>query len=180
MLLPDRADKTGSDRYVYDPGRPTVSPRVLGDEMESRYAELLNSKDVVAYRSLPLSAAFRVVGPMSATLHVSANVPEIDIFVRISEQDPGRGHFLLAEGKCRVRFVGEKPVRVAVDLWHTAVQIAKGHRIVVDITSAAFPIYARNLNTGENSLTGTTFRTARVTVHRGANTPSFVELSVVP
>src|SRR5262249_2526598 len=121
-----------------------------------------------------------IVGPMSATLHVSANVPETDIFLRISEQDPERGHFLLAEGKRRVRFVGKEPVRVAVDLWHTAVRIAKGHRIVVDITSAAFPIYARNLNTGQNSLTGTRFQRARVTVHRGANTPSFVELSVVP
>src|SRR5215831_8708566 len=46
--------------------------------------------------------------------------------------------------------------------------------------SAAFPAYARNLNTGENSLTGTRFRKASVTVHRGASLPSSVELPVIP
>ena len=39
--------------------------------------------------------------------------------------------------------------------------------------------YARNLNTGENSLTGTVHRKAKVAVHRSAEFPSFVEFSSV-
>src|SRR5262249_55221367 len=104
---------------------------------------------------------------------------ETDIFVRITEETPTHGHFLLAEGKSRVRFSGSTPIQVEVELWHTAVGIAKGNRLAVDISSASFPAYARNLNTGENSLTGTAFRKANVTLHHGADFPSFVEFSCV-
>jgi uncharacterized protein len=182
-LLPDRGDsRQESDQYVYDPGDPTPSPHMLGDEMESRYGELLRErkdKDIVAYRSAPIQEPFRILGPMSAVIYVSSDAPETDVFVRISEEDPSRGRFLLAEGVSRVRFQGKKPVRVEVDLSHTAIRIAKGNRLVVDIASASFPVFARNLNTGENSLTGTVHRKAKVTVHRSAEFPSFVEFSSV-
>lgn len=112
-------------------------------------------------------------------VYLSADVPETDLFVRLSEEDTARGHFLLAEGKARVKFQDAKPTRVEVDLRHTALRIAKGHRLVVDIASASFPIYARNLNTGENSLTGTAHRKAKVMVHRSAEFPSYIEFSSV-
>jgi len=180
-LLPDRGDsRRGSDQYVYDPGDPTPSPRLLGDEMESHYSELLRErKDIVAYRSAPIQESFKILGPMSAVINVSSDVPETDVFVRISEEDPSHGHFLLAEGISRVRFQGTKPARVEVDLWHTAIRIAQGNRLVIDIASASFPVYARNLNTGENSLTGTVYRKAKVAVHWSAEFPSFVEFSSV-
>jgi putative CocE/NonD family hydrolase len=180
-LLPDRGDSRQShDQYVYDPGDPTPSPRMHGDEMESRYSKLLRKrKDIVAYRSAPIQEPFKILGPMSAVIHVSSDAPETDLFVRISEEYPLRRHFLLAEGVSRVRFQGKKPVRVEVDLCYTAIRIAKGNRLVVDIASASFPFYARNLNTGENSLIGTVHRKAKVAVHRSAEFPSFVEFSSV-
>jgi hypothetical protein len=180
-LLPDRADsRRGRDQYVYDPGDPTPSPRTLGDEMESRYSKMLaKRKDIVAYRSAPIQEPFKILGPMSAVIYVSSDVPETDIFVRISEEDSSHKHFLLAEGKTRVRFQGKKPARVEVELWHTAIRISKGNRLVVDIASASFPVYARNLNTGKNSLTGTVHRKAKVEVHRSAEFPSYVEFSSV-
>jgi uncharacterized protein len=169
-----------SRQYVYDPGDPTPSPLMLGDEWESNYGELLRDrKDIVAYRSAPIQKPFKILGPMSAVIHVSSDAPETDIVVRISEENPSHKHFLLAEGVSRVRFQGTKPARVEVDLWHTAIRIAKGNRLVVDIASASFPKYARNLNTGENSLTGTVHRKAKVAVHRSAEFPSFVEFSSV-
>jgi hypothetical protein len=180
-LLPDRGDsRRGRDQYVYDPRDPTPSPVLLGDEMESHYGKLLRErKDIVAYRSAPIQEPFKILGPMSAVIYLSSNAPETDVFVRISEEDPSHKHFLLAEGVSRVRFQGKKPVRVEVDLRHTAIRIAKGNRLVVDIASASFPEYARNLNTGENSLTGTVYRKAKVAVHRSAEFPSFVEFSSV-
>lgn len=180
-LLPDRGDsRRGRDQYVYDPGDPMPSPIMLGDEIKARYDELLRErKDIVAYRSAPIQEPFKILGPMSAVIYVSSDAPETDLFVRVSEEDPSRGHFLLAEVVSRVRFQGKKPVRVEVDLWHTAIRIAKGNRLVVDIASASFPVYARNLNTGENSLTGTVHRKANVAVHRSAEFPSFVEFSSV-
>src|SRR5262245_53442681 len=180
-LLPDRGDsRQESDQYVYDPGDPTPSPVMLGDEMASRYGVWLRwRKDIMAYRSAPIEEPFKIHGPMFAVIYISSDVPETEIVVRISAQDPSRGHFLLADGVARVRFQGTTPVRVEVDLRHTAIRVAKGNRLVVDIASASFPMYARNLNTGENSLTGTVHRKAKVTVHRSAEFPSFVELSSV-
>src|SRR5262245_55623095 len=180
-LLPDRGDgRRGRDEYVYDPGDPTPSPLLLEGEKESRYYELLRErKDIMAYRSAPIQEPFKILGPMSAVIHVSSDAPETDLFVRISEEDPSHKHFLLAEGKSRVRFQGKKPAQVEVELWHTAIRISKGNRLVVDIASASFPSYARNLNTGENSLTGTVYRKATVTVHRSAEFPSLVEFSSV-
>jgi uncharacterized protein len=180
-LLPDRGDsRRGRDQYVYDPDDPTPSPVMLGPEWESHYGELLRErKDIMAYRSAPIQEPFKILGPMSAVIYVSSDAPGTDIFVRVSEEDSSHKHFLLAEGVSRVRFQGKKPVRVEVDLWHTAIRIAKGNRLVVDIASASFPVYARNLNTGENSLTGTVHRKAKVAAHRGAEFPSFVEFSSV-
>jgi putative CocE/NonD family hydrolase len=181
-LLPDRGvNQQGSDQYVYDPRDPTPSPRTLGDDkMESRYNKTLaKRKDILAYRSAPIEEPFRILGPMSAVINVSSDAPEIDLVVRISEEDPSHGRFLLAEGRSRVRFQGKNPARVEVDLWHTAIRIAKGNRLVVDIASGSFPMYARNLNTGENSLTGAVYRKAKVTAHRSPEFPSFVEFSSV-
>jgi uncharacterized protein len=180
-LLPDRGDnRRGRDQYVYDPGDPTPSPLLLGDEMESRYGELLRErKDIVVYRSAPIQEPFKILGPMSAVIYVSSDAPETNIVVRISEEGPSGGRFMLAEGISRVRFQGKKPARAEVELWHTAIRIAKGNRLVVDIASASFPMYARNLNTGENSLTGTVHRKAKVAVHRSAEFPSFIEFSSV-
>src|SRR5262245_6775582 len=105
-LIPDRGDSQGgSDQYVYDPGDPTPSPTMFGDEMESHYRELLSErKDIMAYRSAPIEEPFTILGPMSAVIHVSSDVPETDLFVRISEEDSSGKHFLLAEGASRVRF----------------------------------------------------------------------------
>lgn len=180
-ILPDRGDSLqGSDEYVYDPGDPTPSPLTLGDEIESGYSKLLRKrKDILVYRSTPIQEPFKVLGPMSAVIYLSSDVPETDIFVRISEEDPLHKHFLIAEGKSRVWFQGTKPTTVDIDLWHTAIRIARGNRLVVDIASASFPVYARNLNTGENSLTGTVHRKATVVVHRSAEFASFVEFSSV-
>jgi putative CocE/NonD family hydrolase len=148
--------------------------------MEARYGELLAERnDILAYRSAPIQEPFKILGPMSAVICVSSDVPETDLFVRISEEDHSGGHFLLAEGKTRVQFQVQKPVRVEVDLWHTAIRIAKGNCLVVDIACASFPTDARNLNTGENSLTGTAHRKAKVEVHRSAEFSSFVEFSSV-
>ncbi|HQR33501.1 MAG TPA: CocE/NonD family hydrolase [Blastocatellia bacterium] len=181
FALLSEGDKSasGADQYIYDPGDPTPSPRMFGDEMESRYDKFLNRKDLVAYRSAVTQEPFKMLGPMSAVIYVSADVPETDLFVRISDEDATHKHFLLAEGVTRVRFEGAKPSRAEVDLWHTAIRIAQGHRLVVNIASASFPMYARNLNTGTNSLTGTTHRKAKVTLHRSVEFLSLIEFSSV-
>jgi putative CocE/NonD family hydrolase len=83
-------------------------------------------------------------------------------------------------------FVAERPleagetVKYDIDLWNTAHVFAAGHRLRVEVASAAFPKFDRNLNTGEPLATGTRMETAHQSVHHDAARPSHLVCPVVP
>ena len=54
-----------------------------------------------------------------------------------------------------------------------------GYRLRLDIASAAFPEYSRNLNTGETSELGTGSTVAHQTLYRGPEHPSHLLLPVI-
>lgn len=68
------------------------------------------------------------------------------------------------------------PVQVA--LWPTAYRFRRGHRIRVQVSSGAFPRFARNTGTGEPHATATVLHAADQEVHHGAGCPSAVVLPV--
>ncbi len=63
-----------------------------------------------------------------------------------------------------------------IDLWPTAHRFRKGHRMRVQVSSGAFPRFARNLGTGEPLATGTTMRAAEQQVYHDPEHPSAVVL----
>ena len=65
-----------------------------------------------------------------------------------------------------------------VQLWPTAYRFARGHRIRVQVSSGAFPRYARNTGTGEPLATATTLRAADQAVYHDPQHPSAVTLPV--
>lgn len=56
----------------------------------------------------------------------------------------------------------------------------EGHRIRVEVASAKFPQYMRNLNTGGNNYDETEAAIARNTVHHSQRHPSRIVLPVMP
>jgi hypothetical protein len=70
--------------------------------------------------------------------------------------------------------------RYDIDLWHTAITIAPGHRLRVEVTSAAFPLFSRNLNTGGNNETETRFVSANQAIYHDARHPSYILLPMIP
>jgi hypothetical protein len=64
----------------------------------------------------------------------------------------------------------------------TAVVIAAGHRVRLQVSSSNFPRFDRNPNTGDPPAEATEgdFRSARQTVFHDADRPSFLVLPVVP
>ncbi len=66
-----------------------------------------------------------------------------------------------------------------VDLGHTAVTVRPGERLRLDIASAAFPEYSRNLNTGGNNEVEAEYMVARQQIHSGPGHPSHLVLPVV-
>ena len=55
----------------------------------------------------------------------------------------------------------------------------KGHRLRVDITSSNFPLWDRNLNTGNDPGTDTEVRMADQTIYHDRGRPSHILLPVV-
>jgi putative CocE/NonD family hydrolase len=68
--------------------------------------------------------------------------------------------------------------RAAVTLWPTAYRFKRGHRIRVQVSSGAFPRYARNPGTGEPRATATRLLAADQAVYRDPAHPSAVTLPV--
>ena len=66
-----------------------------------------------------------------------------------------------------------------LDVWFTSRVFPAGHRLRVTISSALFPKYDRNLNTGGNNERDSTFVVAHQRVLHDAAHPSRVVLPVV-
>jgi predicted acyl esterase len=67
-----------------------------------------------------------------------------------------------------------------VRLWPTAHRFKRGHRIRVQVSSGAFPRFARNPGTGEPSATATRLQPADQEVYHDPAHPSAVILPVRP
>ena len=89
--------------------------------------------------------------------------------------------FSLCRGTVRARFreSTRKPVLLeknrvyeyTVDLWHTGITFQRGHRVRVEVASAMFPMFSRNLNTGGHNEMETKFRQARQKVFHSVRVP---------
>ncbi len=67
-----------------------------------------------------------------------------------------------------------------LDLWQTGFTFGPKEKIRVEISSAAFPFFSRNLNTGGHNEMDTTFRKANQKVFHSSTYPSHVILPVIP
>jgi putative CocE/NonD family hydrolase len=129
------------------------------------------------------------VGPLSAVLYASTSARDTDWFMRMMEVDAKGKIFLLAEGKVRARYrlttkkaeflEPGKVYEYHLDLWQTGITIPKGSRLRVEVASASFPSFSRNLNTGGHNETETNFVKAEQTIHHSKEYPSHLLLPVV-
>jgi len=147
-------------------------------------------QDILVYQTPPLEAPLTIAGPVSAVLYASSSAKDTDWFMRLSEVAPNGEVFWLTEGKIRARYRNSSHTpellhpgtvcRYALDLWQTGIQIPAGNRLRVEVASASFPIWSRNLNTGGHNETEKRYVRARQTIYHDAQFPSHVLLPVVP
>jgi putative CocE/NonD family hydrolase len=149
-------------RYRYDPADPTPAlggptsrgnPRVRQDRVEAR-------PDVLVFTTDALAAPVEVVGPVGARMYLRSSVEHTDVVVRLCDMDARGRSVNVCDGICRVTpwqgAADAQGVRVMdVDLWPTGHRFDRGHRIRVQVASAAFPRFARNPGTGEPPATAT-------------------------
>jgi len=69
---------------------------------------------------------------------------------------------------------------IEIDLRATSNVFLHGHRIGVYITSSYFPLWDRNLNTGDPISTGTRTKVAHNVIYHNKKYPSHIKLPIVP
>jgi uncharacterized protein len=142
-------------------------------------------RDVLTYTSPVLTEDRTVIGPVTATLYVRSSLPHVDFFVRLCDVTEKGKSFNLSDGIVRllpgsVDADENGVVRLEIALWPTANTFRSGHRIRLQVSSGAHPLFNRNAGTGEPLATGATLRSADVEVFHDAAHPSSVVLHAVP
>jgi len=125
-----------------------------------------------------------VVGPLKATLYIRADIEHIDLFVRLCDVTPRGRSINVSDGIVRLRpadFAARTggALEVHVSLWPTATTFKAGHRLRLQVSSGAHPMYARNLCTGEPLASGAQTSKATIDVLSDPRHPSAIEVPVV-
>ncbi|MFF4256587.1 CocE/NonD family hydrolase [Streptomyces sp. NPDC001663] len=179
-LAPETPPESAPDHYRYDPADPT--PAVGGVRMVKDSGRVENSalearQDVLTYTTPLLDQDVEVIGDVRAEIFFRSSLPHADVFVRLCDVDEDGRSWNVCDGLTSL--TGADEARLAdVRLWPTAHRFKRGHRIRVQVSSGAFPRYARNPGTGESRATATTLRAAEQTVHHGPDHPSAIVLPV--
>ncbi|RAS70455.1 hypothetical protein C8D87_101755 [Lentzea atacamensis] len=179
-LTTEAPAESAVDSYRYDPADPT--PAVGGVRLVQDCGRVDNTAlearpDVLTYTTPVLESDVEVIGDVSAEIWFSSSLSHADVFVRLCDVDPGGRSWNVCDGLVSLSDATEKQSAV-VRLWPTAHRFQRGHRIRVQVSSGAFPRYARNPGTGEPRATATKLLAADQMVHFGPDQPSAITLPV--
>ena len=126
-----------------------------------------------------------VIGPLTATLYVRSSLEHTDFFVRLCDVTAKGKSFNLSDGIVRltpgsVERDDDGVAKLDIAMWPTANTFRAGHRIRLQVSSGAHPLFNRNAGTGEPLATGANLRSADQELFHGGSRPSSVALHVVP
>ncbi len=185
--------KAASDAFSYDPMHPVPSlggqiccfAILPGGSFDQSGLEMRN--DVLVYTTAPLTERVDVSGNIDVELHLSSNVKDTDLAVKLVDVGPDGKAFNLDESILRVRWREgwDKPVfmengkvyKVSIPPLVTSNSFAAGHRIRVEVSSSSFPHFDRNLNTGGNNFDEKDGIVARNVIHHA---PAYLSRIVLP
>jgi putative CocE/NonD family hydrolase len=179
-LSGEPAGESEPDRYRYDPADPT--PAVGGVRMTRDSGRVDNTAletraDVLTYTTDVLDEDVEVIGEVSAEIWFRSSLPCADVFVRLCDVDPSGLSSNVCDGLTSLSDADELSC-ATIRLWPTAHRFKRGHRIRVQVSSGAFPRYARNPGTGDPPATAVTLRAADQEVHHDPTHLSTVILPV--
>ena len=107
-----------------------------------------------------MTEALDIAGPIELELYFPTNVKDTDFFASLVDVDAkGEMRSIGLPGKIRARYLSgwDTPTllqpgqtyKAVIALWDVAHRVEKGRRLGIIIESEMFPLYTRNLNTGE-------------------------------
>jgi uncharacterized protein len=175
------------DSYRYDPSDPT--PGVGGASLDMRNAGPRDQRrreerpDVLCYTSDPCRTDLTLAGPLEAEVWVRTTQPHVDIFVRLCDVGPSGHSRNISDGILRVDpdrigAAGDGSRRVSISMTPTAITFRRGHRLRVQVSSGAHPLFARNTGSGERLATAARLVATNVEIFHDADHPSAIALPV--
>jgi uncharacterized protein len=191
-LSTDAPGAEPADSYVYDPADPTpsVAGRVSRPDGPSDQGPIEDREDVLVFSTPPLEHDVEVTGPIVAQLWASSSARDADWVVKVCDVYPDGYAFRLSDGMIRARYrrsqaqpLPLEPGRVenyVIELLPTSNLFRRGHRIRVEVASANFPAFDRNLNTGNALGTDEAGVPAVQLLYHDAERPSHVVLPIIP
>ncbi len=167
--------------YVYDPSDPYPSygGTILGDSVGPALQNRnINRPDQVNFETKVLEQPLTLLGPVSASLWLSSDVPCSDFFVCIQDVFPDGKIINIQDGGSKVHFKGRKPQKQNISVWATGYQLNPGHKLRVTICSSLFPRFNRSLNTCDPIDDAKEMRKASQKIYSGKKMPSSINLPV--
>lgn len=173
------------DLFNYDPEVPVVAPGGnhggLAHFGPHDLAAQQQGLNLLVYTTPPLTAARVVAGVPRAVIHVRSSAPRTHLVARLSRVTrDGRAHFITLGARV---VEASESVEVRVPLDPTAVRIAEGECLRLDIASSAFPLLVRHPNTDDDPAAVPSpahFRRALQIVYHTPAKPSRLQLPVLP
>lgn len=144
------APAAGEISFRFDPDHPPVfpgGPLLFGGGYADDTA-VAERADVCAVASPSLEADVEVHGKVIVVLDHSAEHPDSNVFVRLSDVDERGRSRNVAQGTRRVHADGT----VRIELTPIAHRFRAGHRIRVAVAGGAYPHFPASSGTGENPM----------------------------
>lgn len=187
-----------ADHFTYDPRDANVLEMQPEDAFTGDQRKAEARQDMLVFSSDSLDTPVEVSGRIHVKFWAASSAPDTDWVARLIDVHPDGSAQRLSDDIVRASYhgvSGSEYVRspgdferlaagaareYTLDLWDISHVFLQGHRIRVEIASAYLPVFARNLNTGDNNLTTTAIRNAEQTVFHDSARPSHITLPIVP
>lgn len=199
------------DEYISDPNKPVpfvsyIASAMTPEHMNDDQRFAATRPDVLVYQTDVLSKDVTIVGPMTASLHVSSSATDSDWIIKLVDVYPrdypnrepripgvemgGYQQLVRAapmRGKFRNSFAHPEPLipgeRTKIewelpDVYHS---FRTGHRIMIQVQSSWFPLIDRNPQTFCDIYNAREedFQKATQCIHRSSDAPSGVKVNTI-
>ena len=146
--------------------------------------------DVLVYTGTPLEQDLEITGPVQVVIWAASSARDTDYVARLIDVHPDGQAINVTEGVVRARHNVGTPSRpqllepgrlyeYTIDLSPTSMVFLRAHRIRLELTSSNFPLWDRNLNTGEHPNDGTSYVIAEQSIHHDRDHPSHIIVPIV-
>jgi putative CocE/NonD family hydrolase len=182
--LLDEPESQGPTRtsFVYDPADPTPAlggPTLADDAGPRDNRELEQRADVVVFTTQPFEQDQTLLGAPRVDLWVGSDRHDTCVFLRLCVVDAEGTSTNVCDRMVPLRSADRTPDghwHVAQSLPATALALPTGARVRLQVSSGAYPTYARHPGSAEPPATAVVFHPARQTVHHGAGRESTLSL----